>query len=76
LLLFLEAAEEEIEQAFGGRCARCKRNRMGEHGGGNKQRAAPPALTRQLFTQRLLHPTQQTRRAANASAWIHHNTRW
>src|SRR5437667_8299189 len=60
-LLFLKAAEEEIENSFGGRHARCKGNGANERDG-SKHHAAPPALTRQLCTQRLLHPTQQTHR--------------
>jgi hypothetical protein len=62
LLLFLKAAEEEIENAFGGRHAR-KGNYAGNRRDSHKHRAAPHALTRQLCTQRLLHPTQQTRRS-------------
>src|SRR5439155_20035811 len=58
-LLFLKAAEEEIENSFGGRHARCKGNGANERDG-SKHHAAPPALTRQLCTQRLLYPTQQT----------------
>ena len=59
LLLFLGAAEQEIEQVFGRRRARRQRNGAGERGDGNKHHAAPHALIRQLCTQRLLHPTPQ-----------------
>ena len=60
LLLFLETAEKQVEQAFGGRRARRQRNGAGEERGGNEHHAAPHALKRQLCTQRLLHPTPQT----------------
>jgi hypothetical protein len=59
LLLFLGSAEQEIEQAFGGRNARRQRNWRYQHDGGNKHHAAPHALTNQLCTQHQLHPTQQ-----------------
>jgi hypothetical protein len=62
LLLFLGSAEQEIEQAFGGRHARRKRKCAGECCGGNKHHAAPHALIRQLCTQRLLHRRHKTRR--------------
>jgi hypothetical protein len=77
LLLFLDAAEQQIEQVFGGRDARRQRDRAGQGHGGNRHRAAPPARTRQLGTQRLLHPTQQNRlRRTVASARIHLSARW
>ena len=49
---FCGAAEQKIEQAFGGRHARRKRSGACEHDGGNKHHAAPHALIRQLCTQR------------------------
>jgi hypothetical protein len=41
LLLFLAAAEQKIEQAFGGCHARRQRNRRCECRSGDKYRAAP-----------------------------------
>ncbi|HMH60858.1 MAG TPA: hypothetical protein VK561_06125, partial [Bradyrhizobium sp.] len=58
LLLFLGAAEQEIEQSFGGRAARRNGNQAYERGGGDKHHAAPHGLIRKLWTQRLLHPMQ------------------
>ncbi len=52
LLLFEDPAEQKVEQAFGGRHARRKRNGRCEHHGDNKHHAAPHALTSELFTQR------------------------
>ena len=60
-LLFLDAAEQEIEQTFGGDAAGHKRKRACKGRGGHKRRAAPHARKSQLCTQRQLHPTQQTR---------------
>jgi hypothetical protein len=60
-LLFLDAAEQEIEQTLGGDAAGHKRKRARKGRGGRKCRAAPPARKSQLCTQRQLHPTQPTR---------------
>jgi hypothetical protein len=75
LLLVLETAEKEIENAFGGRHA-WKRNCADKRRDSHNHRAAPHALTSQLCTQGLLHPTQQTRRATNAPAGIHLSGGW
>src|SRR6202035_4357384 len=68
LLLFLEAAEKQIEQAFGRRHGWRQPERACECCGGNKHHAAPHALTRQLCTQRLLHPTQRNLLEANSAS--------
>src|ERR1700688_881637 len=68
-LLLLQAAEKQIEQAFGGSRARGNRNQAREYCRGDKHHAAPHALMRKLCTQRLLHPTQRTLpKRSNASA--------
>jgi hypothetical protein len=59
--LFLDAAEQEIEQTFGGDAAGYQRKRARKGSGGHKCRAAPHARKSQLCTQRQLHPTQPTR---------------
>ena len=59
LLLFLGTAEQEIEQIFGRRRARRKRNGAGEGSGGNEHHAAPHGLIRQRCTQPQLHPTPE-----------------
>jgi hypothetical protein len=59
LQLLLNAAEKQIEQAFGGCHLRRKRNGTRERNRGNRHHAAPHAQKGQLGTQRLLHPTQQ-----------------
>ena len=51
-LLFLDAAEEEIEQAFGGDAAGRQHERARQGSCGNKRRAAPHARKSQLCTQR------------------------
>jgi hypothetical protein len=60
-LLFLNAAEQEIEQALGRNAAGHKHKRARKGRGGHKRRAAPHARKSQLCTQRQLHPTQPTR---------------
>ena len=62
LLLFLGAAEQEIEQTLGGRDARRQRNGAGEHNGSNRQHAAPHVQIKKRFTQRSLHPRHKTGR--------------
>ena len=59
--LFLDAAEQEIEQALGRDAAGHEHKRARKGRGGHKCRAAPPARKSQLCTQRQLHPTQPTR---------------
>jgi hypothetical protein len=60
LVLFLESAEEQVEQIFGGRLVRRRQKQAGKGSGRNKHHAARHAPGRQLCTQRLLHPTPQT----------------
>jgi hypothetical protein len=59
--LLLNAAEQEIEQTFGGDAAGYKHKRARKGRGGHQRRAAPHARKSQLSTQRQLHPTQPTR---------------
>jgi len=61
LLLFLEPAEEQVEQTLGGCFAWCEpkvagKKDAGEDSGSNGRPSAPLALIGQFLTQRLLHP--------------------
>jgi len=60
-LLFLNAAEQEIEQTLGGDAAGHEHKRARKGRGGHKCRAAP-ARKSQLCTQRQLHPTNALKR--------------
>jgi hypothetical protein len=75
-LRLLGAAEQEIEQTFGGDAAGCQHKRAGKDGGGYKRRAAPHVRKSQLCTQRLLHPTQQIRWNAIGSSSGNLNGGW
>jgi hypothetical protein len=69
LLLFLEAAEEEVEQAFRGGLVWREPDGAGhQQSGGNGHPAAPHALIGQLRTQRLPHPTQKLAGAGHGPA--------
>jgi hypothetical protein len=65
LLLFLESAEKQIEQAFGSDFARRKPKDAGESSDDDRH-TPPQALIGQLDTQRLLHPA-----AKNSAAAVH-----
>jgi hypothetical protein len=58
-LLFLNATEQEIEQALGRNAAGHKHKRARKGRGGHKRRAAPHARKSQLSTQRQLHQRNQ-----------------
>ena len=68
LLLFLDAAEKEIEQALGGGCARRQGDRARERGGGNKRHAAPHALIRQTLYATHTPPNAKSPAAAARAA--------
>ena len=77
LLLLLEAAEEQVKQALGGRLVwrEAKGNRHQE-GNGNGHHAAAHALKGQLRTQRLPHPTPKPYRSRSLPGAVHISAGW
>jgi hypothetical protein len=59
LLSFLQATEEQVEQAFGGSRDRRQGGTTRERRGSNQRDAPPHALRCQLRTQRSLTPSQE-----------------
>ena len=67
-LLFLDAAEQEIEQALGGNAAGRKHKRARKGRGGHKRRAAPHA--RKANSVRNANSTQRNKRAEALQASV------